>query len=85
MLTHLFCKYDSTNVGGTDAIEFGFFILPPQSIFQSKEAYFRSIGYREEDGKLESTEDYLKRLESYMTVYGAMVQVCHNILEILTN
>ncbi|XP_004502381.1 mRNA export factor GLE1 [Cicer arietinum] len=45
-----------------------------KSIFQSKEAYFRSIGYREEDGKLESTEDYLKRLESYMTVYGAMVQ-----------
>lgn len=45
-----------------------------KSIFQSKEAYFRSIGYREDNGKLESTEDYLKRLESYMKVYGALVQ-----------
>lgn len=45
-----------------------------KSIFQSKEAYLRSIGYREDNGKLESTEDYLKRLESYMKVYGALVQ-----------
>lgn len=26
---------------------------------------------------MESTEDYLKRLESYMKMYGALVQVCH--------
>lgn len=45
-----------------------------KSIFQSKEAYFRSIGYREDSEKLESTEDYLKRLESYMKLYGALVQ-----------
>ncbi|KAK7277909.1 hypothetical protein RJT34_22928 [Clitoria ternatea] len=45
-----------------------------KSTFQSKEAYFRKIGYREDDGKMESTEDYLKRLESYMKVYGALVQ-----------
>ncbi|XP_045816319.1 mRNA export factor GLE1-like [Trifolium pratense] len=44
------------------------------SIFQSKEAYFRSIGYREDGEKLEGTEDYLKRLESYMKLYGALVQ-----------
>ncbi|XP_027336635.1 protein GLE1 isoform X2 [Abrus precatorius] len=44
-----------------------------KSTFPSKEAYFRSIGYRE-DEKMESTEDYLKRLESYMKVYGALVQ-----------
>ncbi|BAT86558.1 hypothetical protein LR48_Vigan03g310200 [Vigna angularis] len=49
-------------------------LLYKKSAFQSKEAYFRSIGYREVDGKLESTEDYLKRLESYMKVYGALVQ-----------
>ncbi|CAJ1853956.1 unnamed protein product [Sphenostylis stenocarpa] len=49
-------------------------LLYKKSTFQSKEAYFRSIGYREEDGKMESTEDYLKRLESYMKVYGALVQ-----------
>ncbi|KAK7387543.1 hypothetical protein VNO78_28426 [Psophocarpus tetragonolobus] len=45
-----------------------------KSAFQSKESYFRSIGYQEDDGKMESTEDYLKRLESYMKVYGALVQ-----------
>ena len=45
-----------------------------KSIFQSKEAYFRSIGYREDDEKLETTENYLKRIESYMELYGALVQ-----------
>ncbi|KAJ1380498.1 GLE1-like [Sesbania bispinosa] len=45
-----------------------------KSTFQSKEAYFRSIGYRENDEKMESTEDFLKRLESYVKVYGALVQ-----------
>lgn len=45
-----------------------------KSVFPSKEAYFRSIGYQEDEGKMESTEDYLKRLESYMKVYGAVVQ-----------
>ncbi|KAK7379514.1 hypothetical protein VNO80_04976 [Phaseolus coccineus] len=49
-------------------------LLYKKSAFQSKEAYFRSIGYREADGKVESTEDYLKRLESYVKVYGALVQ-----------
>ncbi|ESW35686.1 hypothetical protein PHAVU_001G256000 [Phaseolus vulgaris] len=49
-------------------------LLYKKSVFQSKESYFRSIGYREADGKVESTEDYLKRLESYMKVYGALVQ-----------
>ncbi|QCE13142.1 GLE1-like [Vigna unguiculata] len=49
-------------------------LLYKKTAFQSKEAYFRSIGYREVDGKLETTEDYLKRLESYMKVYGALVQ-----------
>ncbi|MED6198527.1 hypothetical protein PIB30_067182 [Stylosanthes scabra] len=45
-----------------------------KSIFQSKESYFKTIGYREDGGKLESTQDYLNRLESYMKVYGALVQ-----------
>ncbi|XP_019417024.1 PREDICTED: protein GLE1 isoform X2 [Lupinus angustifolius] len=45
-----------------------------KATFQSKEAYFRTIGYKEDDGKMESTDDYLKRLESYMKVYGALVQ-----------
>ncbi|KAK4265356.1 hypothetical protein QN277_026418 [Acacia crassicarpa] len=45
-----------------------------KSAFESREAYFKSIGYREHDGNIESTDDYLKRLESYIKVYGALVQ-----------
>ncbi|XP_057420706.1 mRNA export factor GLE1-like isoform X2 [Lotus japonicus] len=45
-----------------------------KSTFQSKEAYFKSIGYWEENGKMESTEDYLQRLESYVKMYAALVQ-----------
>ncbi|KAI4345292.1 hypothetical protein L6164_012428 [Bauhinia variegata] len=45
-----------------------------KSAFETKEAYFRSIGYRENDGKIEDTEVYLTRLESYMKLYGALVQ-----------
>ncbi|GLT36662.1 hypothetical protein SLA2020_110250 [Shorea laevis] len=45
-----------------------------ESSFESKEAYCKAIGYREDEGKIESTEDYLKRLESYMRLYGALVQ-----------
>lgn len=48
-----------------------------QSEFESKEAYYKAIGYRENDGQIESTNDYLKRLESYMKLYGALVQVHH--------
>ena len=33
------------------------------------------IGYREENGKIESTEAYLKRLACYMKLYAALVQV----------
>lgn len=56
---------------------FFFFCLKKlQSAFGSKEAYFKTIGYQEHDGKIESTGDYLKRLESYMKLYGALVQVC---------
>ncbi|OMO93411.1 GLE1-like protein [Corchorus capsularis] len=45
------------------------------SAFESREAYWKAIGYREEeDGKIESSKDYLKRLECYMKLYGALVQ-----------
>ncbi|XP_065875673.1 mRNA export factor GLE1 [Euphorbia lathyris] len=45
-----------------------------KSAFESKEAYFRTLGYQDLDGKLESTEDYLKRLTSYMKFYAALIQ-----------
>ncbi|XP_021905609.1 protein GLE1 isoform X3 [Carica papaya] len=49
-------------------------IVYKKSEFESKEAYYKAIGYRENDGQIESTNDYLKRLESYMKLYGALVQ-----------
>ncbi|KAK8360632.1 hypothetical protein V6Z11_A04G180500 [Gossypium hirsutum] len=45
-----------------------------KSAFESKEAYWKVIGYKEDDGKIESTTDYLVRLDSYMKLYGALVQ-----------
>uniref|UniRef100_A0A5B6YNB3 mRNA export factor GLE1 n=1 Tax=Davidia involucrata TaxID=16924 RepID=A0A5B6YNB3_DAVIN len=45
-----------------------------KSVFETQEAYNKAIGYREEDGKIESTDSYIARLESYMKLYGAIVQ-----------
>lgn len=50
-----------------------FFLL--QSAFQSEEDYHKRIGYREENGTIESTENYLNRLESYMSLYAVLIQV----------
>jgi hypothetical protein len=60
-----------------------FLSLQFQSAFESKEAYYKDIGHREDGGKLESVKDYLKRLESYMKLYGALVQVCHSLFLII--
>ncbi|XP_062158142.1 mRNA export factor GLE1 isoform X2 [Alnus glutinosa] len=49
-------------------------IMYSKSTFESKEAYYKAIGYKERDGKIESIEDYLGRLGSYMKLYGAMIQ-----------
>lgn len=46
-----------------------------QDQFESDEAYYKALGYREEDEKLESTDDYVARMAAYMTFYGAIVQV----------
>ncbi|KAI3855916.1 hypothetical protein MKX03_027460 [Papaver bracteatum] len=40
----------------------------------SKEDYFKVMGFREEDGKVESRESYLEGVASYMKLYGALVQ-----------
>lgn len=50
-------------------------------MFESKDAYYKTIGFRENEGKIENVDDYLKRIESYMKLYGALVQVCHLIFE----
>ncbi|KAL8161668.1 hypothetical protein V2J09_013157, partial [Rumex salicifolius] len=49
-------------------------IMYSESAFETKEAYYKSIGYRVEDGELEKTENYVTRLQSYMKLYGALVQ-----------
>ena len=46
-----------------------------QDQFESDAGYYKALGYREEDGKMESTDDYVARMAAYMTFYGAMVQV----------
>ncbi|KAM6562364.1 hypothetical protein CsatB_022362 [Cannabis sativa] len=50
-------------------------IVYTQSAFESKEAYCKTLGFREDKGKIENVEDYLIRLESYMKLYGALVQL----------
>ncbi|KAL6983797.1 hypothetical protein U1Q18_017172 [Sarracenia purpurea var. burkii] len=45
-----------------------------KSLFDSKDAYHKAIGYKEDDGELESEEIYVSRIESYMQLYGALVQ-----------
>ncbi|KAK9707469.1 hypothetical protein RND81_07G199300 [Saponaria officinalis] len=45
-----------------------------KTAFQTKERYCKAIGFREEDGNLESMDQYLERLRSYMKLYGALVQ-----------
>ncbi|XP_037496784.1 protein GLE1 isoform X2 [Jatropha curcas] len=50
------------------------YIAYSKSAFDSRVAYLKTIGYEEHDGKIESTEEYLQRLESYMRLYGALVQ-----------
>ncbi|GAV90462.1 LOW QUALITY PROTEIN: GLE1 domain-containing protein, partial [Cephalotus follicularis] len=37
-----------------------------ESAFQSKTAYHKTLGFRQDDGKIESVKDYLTRLESYI-------------------
>ena len=46
-----------------------------QSIFKTKEAYYKAIGFKEENGKLENRDTYVERVRSCMKLYGALVQV----------
>ncbi|KAF8040744.1 hypothetical protein BT93_B2846 [Corymbia citriodora subsp. variegata] len=50
------------------------YIVYSKTAFESKEAYYKALGFREDNGKIENVKDYLKRLESYMKLYGALVQ-----------
>lgn len=46
-----------------------------QDQFESDAAYYKALGYREDDGKLETTDEYVARMAAHMTFYGALVQV----------
>lgn len=48
-------------------------IIYLEEAFESKDAYFKAIGY-EESGKIESTDSYVERLSCYTRLYGALVQ-----------
>ncbi|KAG8366005.1 hypothetical protein BUALT_Bualt17G0031100 [Buddleja alternifolia] len=45
-----------------------------EDAFRTKDAYFKAIGYEEENGKIESIDTYVERLSCYMKLYGALVQ-----------
>ncbi|XP_021743773.1 protein GLE1-like isoform X1 [Chenopodium quinoa] len=45
-----------------------------KAAFETEESYYKAIGYREENGKTETTDSYLDRIESLMKLYGALVQ-----------
>ncbi|KAL1565228.1 protein GLE1-like isoform X4 [Salvia divinorum] len=51
--------------------------------FRTRDDYFKAIGYKEVDGKIEGLDEYLERLSSYMKLYGALVQTevrgCQNL------
>ncbi|XP_027097363.1 mRNA export factor GLE1-like isoform X1 [Coffea arabica] len=49
-------------------------IIYSKSAFQTKEAYYKAIGYREEDGDIESTDRYVSRLSLCVKLYAAIVQ-----------
>ncbi|KAL3339243.1 hypothetical protein AABB24_028068 [Solanum stoloniferum] len=59
------------------------YIIYSEAAFQTKEAYYKAIGYAEEDGKIESTDSYVDRLSGCMKLYGALVQTevdgCQNL------
>ncbi|KAL2903439.1 Protein GLE1 [Bienertia sinuspersici] len=49
-------------------------IMYSKTAFETEEAYYKAIGFREEDGEVETTPSYLKRVTSLMKLYGALVQ-----------
>ncbi|KAM0940301.1 putative GLE1-like superfamily protein [Dioscorea sansibarensis] len=48
--------------------------LQPTESPSNSNDYLKVIGYREEEGRIESSDSYLKRMESYMKLYAAIIQ-----------
>ncbi|CAL9193610.1 unnamed protein product [Musa hybrid cultivar] len=49
------------------------YLQPSDQTLQTKD-YWKMVGYHEVDGKIESSENYLNRVQSYMKLYAAIVQ-----------
>lgn len=45
-----------------------------KSQYENDEAYFKVCGYKEKEGKLESTDEYADRMTAYVTLYAAITQ-----------
>lgn len=50
-----------------------------QARYDTEAAYYRTVGYREEDGRLESTDAYIGRMTGIMVFYAAITQVSHKL------
>ncbi|KAH7865197.1 hypothetical protein Vadar_003463 [Vaccinium darrowii] len=50
------------------------YITYSKSVFGTKQAYLKAIGYKEAKGEIESEESYVSRVKSCMKLYGALVQ-----------
>ncbi|XP_042430731.1 protein GLE1-like isoform X1 [Zingiber officinale] len=48
--------------------------LQPSDQASQNDDYWKMIGYHEKDGKIESSESYLNRVQSYMKLYAAIIQ-----------
>ncbi|KAJ6824634.1 protein GLE1 isoform X3 [Iris pallida] len=46
----------------------------PSDVASQNNDYWKLVGYREEDNKMETTDVYLSRMQSYMKLYAAVVQ-----------
>lgn len=42
--------------------------------FESENLYYKTVGYQEDNGKIESTDNYLARMKAYVTLYAAIIQ-----------
>lgn len=51
-----------------------YYVFPKDQHVSSDLPYYKALGYKEQDGKLESTDDYVTRMSAYMRFYGAIVQ-----------
>ncbi|KAK6139185.1 hypothetical protein DH2020_027064 [Rehmannia glutinosa] len=49
-------------------------LVTSKEAYKTKDTYFKAIGYEEDNGKIESIDDYVGRLSCYMKLYGALVQ-----------